>query len=99
MYNIGIDQHKITSYLITVDEKGIILQQANLKNNSNDILNYFNGIKGRHSAIVETTGGWYLLNDLLESNNISFSLAHTKFVKAIAYASVKTDKVDSQILA
>jgi transposase len=99
MYYTGIDQHKKTSYFTTVDEKGIILKQANVKNNNHDILNYFNGIKGEHSATVETTGGWYWLNDLLESNNISLSLAHAKFVKAIAYANVKTDKVDSNILA
>ena len=59
----------------------------------------FNQFKGKHLATVETTGGWYWMSDLLESNNINLSLAHAKFVKAIAYAKVKTDKVDSQILA
>jgi len=39
------------------------------------------------------------MSDLLESNNINLILAHAKFIKAIAYAKVKTDKVDSQILA
>lgn len=45
------------------------------------------------------------MNDLLSSNGISLKLAHVKYVKyakyvkAIAYAKVKTDKVDSHILA
>ena len=39
------------------------------------------------------------LNDLLTSINIPLTLAHAKYVKAIAYAKVKTDKVDSHILA
>ena len=99
MYYTGIDQHKKTSYLTTVDKKGIILKQTNVKNNNHDILNYFNQFSGKHYATVETTGGWYWLNDLLESNNINLTLAHAKFVKAIAYANVKTDKVDSQTLA
>jgi len=99
MYYTGIDQHKKTSYLTTVDTKGVILKQANLKNTTHDILNYFNQFKGKHYATVETTGGWYWMSDLLEANNITLSLAHAKFVKAIAYAKVKTDKVDSQILA
>ncbi|NOX64822.1 MAG: IS110 family transposase [Chlorobi bacterium] len=99
MYYTGIDQHKRTSYLTTVDSKGIIIQQANLKNTCHDILNYFNSIKGKHQATVETTVGWYWMSDLLESQNIPLLLAHAKYVKAIAYAKVKTDKVDSQILA
>ena len=42
---------------------------------------------------------WYWLNDLLASLNIPLILAHAKYVKAIAYAKVKTDKVDSHTLA
>jgi len=42
---------------------------------------------------------WYWLNDLLTSLNIPMILAHAKYVKAIAYAKVKTDKVDSHTLA
>ncbi len=99
MYYTGIDQHKRTSYLTTVNNKGVIVKQSNIKNTSYNILNYFNSIKGKHSATVETTGAWYWMSDLLESNNINLSLAHAKYVKAIAYAKVKTDKVDSQILA
>ena len=99
MYYTGIDQHKRTSYLTTVDSKGVILKQANVKNTSHDILNYFHQFNGNHIATVETTGGWYWMSDLLESNCIKLSLAHAKFIKAIAYAKVKTDKVDSQILA
>ena len=99
MYYTGIDLHKATSYLTTVDSKGIIVKQSNLKNNAFDILNYFNALKGKHQATVETTGGWYWISDLLKENNIDLKLAHAKYVKAIAYAKVKTDKVDSQILA
>ena len=41
---------------------------------------------------VESTMTWYWLNDLLSSLNIPMVLAHAKYVKAIAYAKVKTDK-------
>ena len=99
MYYTGIDQHKLTSYLTTVDNKGVIIKQANLKNNDFDILNYFHQLREKSIATVETTGGWYWLSDLLKENNIHLKLAHAKYVKAIAYAKVKTDKVDSQILA
>ena len=42
---------------------------------------------------------WYWVNDLLTSLSIPLVLAHAKYVKAIAYAKVKTDKVDSHTLA
>ena len=42
---------------------------------------------------------WYWLDDLLTSLKIPLVLAHAKYVKAIAYAKVKTDKVDSHTLA
>jgi len=99
MYYTGIDLHKHTSYLTTVDSNGVIIKQANLKNNNFDILNYFSALGDNHLATVETTGGWYWINDLLKEQNIELILAHAKYVKAIAYAKVKTDKVDSQILA
>lgn len=70
-----------------------------MKNNSFDILNYFSSLGSEHSPTVETTGGWYWMNDLLSSHGINLTLAHAKYVKAIAYAKVKTDKVESHILA
>jgi transposase len=99
MFYSGIDQHKLFSYITTVDSDGKIIKEAKLNNNNFDILNYFSSIGKEHSATVETTGGWYWINDLLSSKGIKLTLAHAKFVKAIAYAKVKTDKVDSHILA
>ena len=99
MYYSGIDQHKQFSYITTVNDDGIIVKQAELKNNNFDILNYFSSIGNEHSVTVETTGGWYWMNDLLSSHGINLKLAHAKYVKAIAYAKVKIDKVDSHILA
>jgi len=99
MYYTGIDQHKLFSYLTTVDSDGKIVKEAKLNNNSFEILNYFNSIGREHIATVETTGGWYWMNDLLSSLGIPLKLAHAKYLKAISYAKVKTDKVDSHILA
>jgi len=99
MFYSGIDQHKLFSYITTVDSDGKIIKEAKLINNDFEIINYFNSIGKDHSATVETTGGWYWMNDLLSSQGIKLTLAHAKYVKAISYAKVKTDKVDSHILA
>ena len=99
MYYTGIDLHKFTSYLTTIDSSGVIIKQENLKNVAHNFIQYFSSIPGEHKATVESTMTWYWLSDLLTSLNISLILAHAKYVKAIAYAKVKTDKVDSHILA
>ncbi len=99
MYYTGIDLHKFTSYLTTVDSVGNIVKQQNLKNIDHNFIQYFNSIPGKHKTTVESTMTWYWLNDLLSSINIPLTLAHAKYVKAIAYAKVKTDKVDSHTLA
>ena len=52
-----------------------------------------------HKTVVESTSNWYWLSDLLSNHQIEITLAHAKYLKAISYAKVKTDKVDSQILA
>jgi transposase len=99
MYYTGIDLHKFTSYLTTVDSSGAIVKQENLKNVAHNFIQYFNSLPGQHKATVESTMTWYWLNDLLSSIDIPLVLAHAKYVKAIAYAKVKTDKVDSHTLA
>jgi len=99
MYYTGIDLHKFTSFLTTVNSSGKIVKQQNIKNVDHNFVQYFNSIKGNHKSTVESTMTWYWLNDLLSSLNIPLILAHAKYVKAIAYAKVKTDKVDSHILA
>jgi transposase len=99
MYYTGIDLHKFTSYLTTVDSSGNIVKQDNIKNVEHNFVQYFNSIPGEHITTVESTMTWYWLNDLLTSMNIPLVLAHAKYVKAIAYAKVKTDKVDSHTLA
>ncbi len=76
MYFAGIDLHKFTSYLTTVDSTGNIVKQENLKNVLHNFIQYFNSIPGDHITTVESTMTWYWLNDLLEFMNIPLTLAH-----------------------
>lgn len=99
VYFTGIDQHKRTSFLTTLDRDGDIVRSSKLKNNPDSIRAYFRTLPGEHHATVETSTGWYWMNDLLESEGVDLALAHAKFVKAISYAKVKTDKVDATTLA
>jgi len=99
MYYSGIDLHKDMSFITTISPSGQILKQSKLPNTQIAIQNYFSVFNDRHRAVVESTSNWYWLVDLLNSCNIDVVLAHAKYLKAISYAKVKTDKVDSHTLA
>lgn len=59
----------------------------------------FGSLNGPVQAGVEYTGFWYWLSDGCRDHNIPLTLAHSKMVKAISYAKVKTSKADAKTLA
>ena len=52
----------------------------------------------RHRVVVETTGSWYWVADLLREHGAELKLAHAAKVEAITAAKVKTDDVDARTL-
>lgn len=99
MFFSGIDQHKRTSVITTLLASGESVAQVTLPNHRALLQQYFTQFPGPHQAVVEATGRWYWLRDLLVPAGIDLRLAHAKLLKAIAYAKVKTDAVDSVTLA
>jgi transposase len=70
-----------------------------LPNVEHAILNNFFSQRSDHKDVVESTSNLYWLSDILKDHGIELVLAHAKYLKAISYAKVKTDKIDSQTLA
>ena len=99
MLYTGIDLHKRTVVMATVDEKGKVLCEASVPASRSAVARYFHWLPGPTIATVEATSSWYWLRDLLDQQEVPLTLAHAKFVKAIAYAKVKTDAVDALTLA
>ena len=99
MYTSGIDQHKHDSVVTTYDAAGERVGQVRLPNHRSAISRYFAAFPGPHQAVVESTGRWYWLSDLLTALGVDLTLAHAKALRAIAYAKVKTDPIDSDTLA
>lgn len=99
MFYTGIDQHKGSSVLTTLTADGEAVAQVTLPNDRRLLTQYFAHLPGPHQAVVEATGRWYWLRDLLVPAGVELQLAHAKLLKAIAYAKVKTDAVDSRTLA
>jgi len=99
MYYSGIDLHKDNCFITTIDDAGTVIKQSKVPNTDLAILNYFFDLGKDHRAVVESTSNWYWLSDLLHDHGIELVLAHAKYLKAISYAKVKTDKIDSETLA
>lgn len=95
----GIDLHKRTVVISTVDEAGRVVAEDSLPTSRTAVARYFQWLPEPTLATVEATSSWYWLRDLLEQEQVPLTLAHAKFVKAIAYAKVKTDAVDALTLA
>jgi transposase len=98
MFFTGIDQHRLRSTLTTFTATGERVGEVTVPNDRAVLARYFAQFPGPHQAVVEATGRWYWLRELLVPAGIDLHLAHAKFLKAIAYAKVKTDAIDATTL-
>jgi transposase len=98
MLYTGIDYHRSFSYLTTMDEKGEVITQKKLPSNG-EIVSFLKSFGQSMEVAIEATPSWYWLHDQLEDEGFEVKLSHPLKTKAIAYAKVKTDKVDSATLA
>ncbi|MCF7805101.1 MAG: IS110 family transposase [Candidatus Marinimicrobia bacterium] len=99
MYYSGIDLHRDTCTIVTLDDSGTKVKTGTLPTEADGIAAYFAALRGTHHAVVECTTGWYWLSDLCQALDVDLVLAHAKYLKAIAYAKVKTDAVDALTMA
>lgn len=95
----GIDLHKKYSYITVVDQEGTRLQQDKVINRPELLKAYFDKLDQRPKAVIEATFAWGWMSDLLMEQGMEVTLAHPLKVKAIASSRIKTDKIDSEVLA
>lgn len=99
MYYTGIDLHRKTSFITTIDEHGKIVKKQNLPNNESTILDHFMSLDADTKVVIESTANWYWLYDLLTEHSIPTVISNPVKTKAIASARIKNDKLDSFMLA
>jgi transposase len=99
MYYTGIDLHRKTSFLTTVDKSGQIVKKANVANKENLILGFFTALNSQSKVVIESTANWYWIYDLLTDNGFDVVISNPVKTKAIASARIKNDKLDSHMLA
>lgn len=101
MNYVGIDYHKKYSQVTAIDEEGRVIRSRRLENKPESFQEFFKRLDGPSEAVLETSRTWGVMYDLLEDLEEveSVELAHSLKVRAIAEAKIKTDKIDSHILA
>lgn len=97
-FYLGIDLHLKRSYITLMDHQGKILNEKRINNQK---LEEYLGdhIPKDTYAVMEATRNWAFLYDFLADNLGRVELAHPKRLKAIASATVKTDRIDAKTLA
>lgn len=94
----GIDLHKDYSYITVVDQTGKKVSQGKIDNQVEKLQSFFNKL-ANPKAVVEATFAWGWITDLLTEQGVEVILGHPQKLKAIASARIKTDKIDSEVLA
>lgn len=96
---VGVDYHKRYSFATKMDEQGRIIEQIKLNNDPEALRAYASTLPRGSKVALEATGGWYHFYEVLEDSGLDIHLAHPLKTRAIAEARIKTDTIDSTMLA
>ena len=99
MYYIGVDFHKNYSLATIMDRNGKIVKLLRFPNTEEAINAFAQSLPPGFHPAIEATFNWYFFYEMLERYPINICLAHPFKTRLIAEARVKTDKIDSTILA
>ena len=79
------------------DDLGRIVRESRVEKNEERILEFLGGTNAK--VVMESGYNHQRIYDVLKEKGYDVMVAHPLMVKAIAYARVKTDKVDARMLA
>jgi len=97
---VGWDLGKSSSYVTATDrDTGKTIREGKVPNTPKDIAAAVEGLPRPIRVVFEATGNWQATYEALEPHVEEMQMAHPLKTKAIAHARIKTDKIDSGILA
>jgi transposase len=95
----GLDVHKRYTVYTRLDERGEVLGQGRITNEPASLAALVAPSAGRAKVVLEAGGVWPVVADALEGLTEELVLAHPLKTRAIASARIKTDRIDSAMLA
>ena len=100
MNYIGMDIHKQFTVAAVKDKDGKRLAEEKFDNSKENFANFLEEYKPEETKIVmESTMVWEWIYEIVEGLGYDVKLANPLKTKAIAFARIKTDKVDANTLA
>jgi transposase len=95
---VGLDIHKEKVYGTILDEHGSVIKEGKFGNKREEFIQFFRDIHEAKIAL-EATGFCHPIYDLLRDMGYNVSVAHPLKTRLIGEAKIKTDKIDSRVLA
>lgn len=93
----ALDLHEKSIQCVVKDSDGRVVKESKVGKDEGEILRF---LEGTHASVVMESGyNHQFIRDLLMEKGYAVKVAHPLMVKAIAYAKVKSDKVDARTLA
>jgi transposase len=99
MLYVGVDAHKTTTQVTVMDENGKIVKRKRIESSRAGVGAVLGAYKEPLKAVLEASRTWGPMYDWLDEIADEVVLAHPAKVRAIADARIKTDRIDSEILA
>lgn len=100
MFYAGLDVHKAFTFGVVKGEKGEVLNKAKFENSEENFDVFFKGFPpGEMKIVMESTGVWEYIYEILDGKGYTIKLANPVRTKAIASAKIKTDAIDAATLA
>jgi len=101
MKYIGLDLHKKSIFATVLGGDGKILSKVNLGSKREDLSYYLNaqGKSDDISVAIEASYNWLYYYRILEDITPNIVVAHPLKTRIIGEAKIKTDKIDSEVLA
>ncbi len=98
----GLDVHSEKTVGTFLDGKGNLLREMKVptsKNGFETLFGWLGGGNRKIKAVFEASRNWTYVARLLREQKVEAVMAHPLKVRAIASARIKTDRIDSRILA
>ncbi len=100
MKYVGIDVGKTRCRVSMMDEHGAVVDEFGFDNDHEGISSLAATLTMDDRVVMESTGAYWLsIYERLDSMHVATVLASPSKTKAIAWARIKSDKVDARILA
>ncbi len=96
---VGVDVHKRFCYATMLNEKGNKMDELRFLNTEDGFDELIERVEGNSKVVVEASSVSTPIYDYLDDAGFDVVVAHPLKTKAIADAKIKTDKIDSRILA